>query len=63
MSDSSQDNIRYSIDELLNDISKQSVGMPPVLWCGEAFLRKRLKIDLGHEVEDLDATLKEMPYR
>lgn len=62
MSDDNQDNIRYSIDELLSDISKQSVGMLPVLWCGETFLRERLKLDLGHEVKDLDATLKEMPW-
>lgn len=62
MSDDNQDNIRYSVDDLLNDISKQSVGMPPVLWCGETFLCERLKLDLGYEVEDLDATLKEMPW-
>ncbi len=62
MSDSSQDNIRYSVDELLNDISKQSVGMPPVLWCGEAFLRKHLELNLRREVEDLCEALKQMDW-
>lgn len=62
MSDSSQDNIRYSVDELLNDISKQSVGMPLVLWCGETFLRKHLELNLGREVEDLCEALKQMDW-